>query len=155
MTQPAPLSEIPLEKIHATNRQAKFMFASMGSSLIAYAVVANIIRQGKPVAEGGILGMIFVAVAVMTIFAATLVKSLLLRDAPPTGEARLARLWNATVVSAAMCELPAILGFVHVFITNRTTEFYPLLVVSAYMLARHFPRREAWETYVRRGSNAR
>jgi hypothetical protein len=42
------------------------------------------------------------------------------------------------------------------FILGRqSSDFYILLVVSLYMLVRHFPRREQWEAYVRRGGALR
>lgn len=159
MSQSAPVSEFPLDRIHAAYRQARMLIASMGSSLIAYVIIAEIIRRTQPdatpIASGDMLRIILFAVAGTAIFTATVVKAILLRNAPATPEARLARLRNTALLSAAFAELPAVLGFVLFFTTRRHGDFYALLVVSAYMLVRHFPRLETWENYVRRGNDAR
>jgi len=45
--------------------------------------------------------------------------------------------------------------FRHVRITRQRMDFYILLVVAAYMLVRHLPQQATWQTYVRRGGDAR
>jgi hypothetical protein len=51
-----------------------------------------------------------------------------------------------------LAEVPAIAGLVLVMMGRTRSDFYMLLAISAYMMVRHFPRRGAWEEYVRRGS---
>jgi hypothetical protein len=155
MNRTAPLSDFPLEKIHEANRQAKILFASMGSSLVAYLIVSRLLPETQPVAGADMLRIALLIAAGAVVFAATVVKGIMLRNAPPSPEARLARLRSTAVMSAAFAELPAVLGFVSVFLAGPSMAFYGLLVVSAYMLARHFPTRDAWELYVRRGDDAR
>jgi hypothetical protein len=155
MTDISPPSEVLLENIHQANRQAKMLFASMGSSLIAYLVVSRFLPETPPMAGAGVIRVVILAVAGVAIFSATVVKGMFLRAAPPTPIARLARLRTAAVMSAAFAELPAVLGCVLFFFTGQRPEFYGLLVVSAYMLVRHFPQRDAWELYVRRGGDSR
>ena len=159
MTQPAPVSELPLERIHAAHRQARIIVAAIASSLIMYVIVVETLRRmqpdATPVPNADILRIVFFAVAGMAIFAATVTKGILLRTAPATQEGRLARLRSTTILAAAFAETPAVFGLALFITTRRRADFYALLVVAAYMLARHFPIRDAWENYVRRGSNTR
>jgi hypothetical protein len=74
---------------------------------------------------------------------------------PATPELRLTRLRGASIITAAFSEGPAVLGFVLFIITRSRMDFYVLLVVSVYMIVRHLPLQGAWETYVRRGGDAR
>lgn len=161
MNQPAPpaASELPIETIQTAHRRATTIVAAIGFSLIAYVLVVELLRNSQPdampVAQAGTLRMAFFAVAVSAIFMATVIKAMLLRTAPPTPVARLMRLQTTSILAAALAELPAVLGVVLFLLTRTRSDFYMLLVVSAYMIVRHFPRLETWQTYVRRGSDAR
>ena len=155
MNETSPRSEFPLEKINEANRQAKMVIASMGSSLIAYFLVSRFLPETAPPANAGMIRILIFVVAATAVFAATLFKPIYLRSVPATPEARLARLRTSAIVTAGLAELPAILGFILVFTTGERTEFYGMLAVSAYLLARNIPQRETWENYVRRGSDNR
>jgi L-amino acid N-acyltransferase YncA len=95
------------------------------------------------------------AVAISAIFLVTVTRYTMLRTPPATPEARLQRIQSASMLGAALSELPAVLGLALFITTRNRGDFYIMLVLSAYMLIRHFPRRAAWETYVRRGTDAR
>ncbi len=155
MNAPAPHAEFPVEKINQANRQAKILFASMGSSLIAYFVVSRFLPETAPFSNAGMIRIVLFALAATAVFSATLFKPIFLRVVPATPDARLARLRTSAVISAALAEIPAVLGFILVITTGHRTEFYGLLGVSAYLLVRHIPRRDAWENYVRRGNDSR
>jgi hypothetical protein len=155
MSETAPLSEFPVEKINEANRQAKMLFLSNGSSLIAFFIVSRFVPQATPGANAEIIRIVLFVLAGTAVFASTLFKPIYLRTVPATPEARLARLRTSAVLSVALAEMPAIMGFILFFFTGQRTEFYGLLVVSAYLFVRHIPQREAWENYVRRGSDSR
>jgi hypothetical protein len=159
MPQPAPADDFPLEKIHAAFRQTRTIVISIAATLPVYVIIAEILRRSEPsatpLAASSMLRITFFILAGMFIFAATVVKGVLLRNAPPTPEARLARLRGATIVTAAFAEGPAVLGLALYMITRSRSDFYILLVVAAYLLVRHLPLQGAWETYVRRGGDAR
>ena len=154
-----PPTDFPLERIHAAQRQAAMITGAIASSLLAYVLIVEILRRAQPsaepVANAGMLRIVFFALAGMVIFTATVTKSLLLRNPPPTPEARLGRLRSASVLSAALSEVPAVFGLCLFLTTRSRGDFYILLVVAAYMIARHFPQRAVWELYVRRGSDSR
>lgn len=159
MIQAAPADDFPLEKIHAAHRQTRLIVLSIAATLPVYALVAEILNHSmpSPVAVSGIsmMRITFFALAGMFIFTATVVKGVLLRTVPPTPEARLARLRGAAIVTAALAEGPAVMGFILFLITRSRSDFYILLVVAAYLLVRHLPMQAAWELYVRRGNDAR
>jgi hypothetical protein len=92
-------------------------------------------------------------VAGVVIFTTTIVKGVLLRSAPADAAGRLARLRSATITALALSEMPAIFGLILVMLGSARGDFYMLLAISGYMMVRHFPRRGAWEEYVRRGSS--
>jgi hypothetical protein len=159
MAESAPASEFPLEKIHAAHKQARMITLSIAATLPVYALVAELIIRSEhdvvPVTGNTALRITFFALAGMFIFTATVVKGVLLRNAPATPEARLARLRSASIITAAFAEGPAVLGLALFMITRQRSDFYILLVVAAYLLVRHLPLQAAWELYVRRGGDAR
>ncbi|HET6348939.1 MAG TPA: hypothetical protein VFH88_07645 [Candidatus Krumholzibacteria bacterium] len=152
-------SDFPVEKINAAHRQALMIVGAIAGTLPMYAIVVEVLRhsQPAPVASAG-LNMIRITIFVLAgiiIFTTTVIKGIMLRSTPASGEARLARLRASSVMTAALAEAPAVLGLVLFMMNRQRADFYLLLVVAAYMLARHFPQRDRWETYVRRGGDAR
>jgi hypothetical protein len=159
MSDPAPASEFPVEKIHAAYKQARLVTIAIGASLPVYVIIVELLRRMQPSAAPmtgiGMLRVTFFALAGVFIFTATVVKGVLLRTAPATPEARLTRLRGASIMTAAFSEGPAVLGVALFMISRQRSDFYILLVVAAYLLVRHLPMQGAWEVYVRRGSDAR
>ena len=151
--------EFPASAIDAAHRQTMLVTGAIATSLIVYAVVAEVLQRAQPqppvVGGGDMIRIVAFIVAGVAIFTATVVKSVMLRNTPATAEARLARLRAASIVSVAFAEMPAVLGFAIFIISRSRPDFYVLLVVSLYMIVRHFPKRDAWETYVRRGTDSR
>jgi hypothetical protein len=159
MTDPAPSNEYPLEKIHAAHRQAIIITAAIATTLPLYVVIVELLRRAQPAATPmagiGVLRITFFALAGVFIFTATVAKAMFLRSASADPDARLARLRVAAVMTAAFAEGPAVLGLALFIISGQRSDFYILLVVALYLLVRHFPQREAWELFVRRGGDAR
>lgn len=151
--------EFPAEPIATAHRQATFITGAIGASLAVYAVLVLVLKDAlpaPPVTTGlDNIRIVLFALVGAAIFMTTVIKGMMLRTVPPTGEARLAKLRTATVLTAALAELPAIIGLALFILGRRQSDFFMLLVVSAYMLARHFPRLGAWENYVRRGNAVR
>lgn len=163
MTEPTPLPgtalEVPVHKIDVAHRQAVVVNGAIGTSLLFYAAMVEVLRRTLPPPESfaqfEMLRIALFAVAGVMVFTSTVLKGTILRNAPAHGDQRLARLRTAGIITAALAEVPAIFGLVLFILGRQTSDFYILAVVSVYMLVRHFPRREAWENYVRRGGAAR
>jgi hypothetical protein len=132
---------------------------AIASSLLFYAVIVEVLRrtqpQAVPVPGADSLRFVFFALAGIVIFTTTVTKGMLMRSIPPHAEARISRLRTTSILTAALAEIPAVFGLALFLTTRRRGDFYILLVVAAYMLVRHFPQKDAWELYVRRGSEAR
>ncbi len=162
MTESTPMPgaiDVSAEKIQLVHRQTLFVTLAIGVSLVVYAVLVEVLRRTLPPATEAppvdMLRIALFAVAGVLVFTTTVLKSMLLRNPPPTGELRLARLRTAGIIVAAFAEVPVIFGLVLFIFGRLTADFYILLIVSLYILARHYPRREQWEGYVRRGNRAR
>jgi hypothetical protein len=157
-TQMPGALDVTAERIQFVHRQTVFVTGAIAASLVVYAVLVELLRRTLPPATDlppvDMLRIALFAVAGVLVFTTTVLKSMLLRNAPPSGEMRLARLRTAGIIVAAFAEVPVILGLVLFIFGRLTTDFYILLVVSLYILARHYPRREQWDGYVQRG-NAR
>ena len=155
MVDSAGQPELPSPHVEAIRRQAAVIVGAFAVSLVSCLVLVEVLRRAGTITSAvpqlDQIRIALFAVAGVVVFVATVVKNLLMRQAPSEPEARLARARTATVLAAAMAELPAILGFVLFVLGGTPNDFYILAVVSLYMLVRHFPRREPWEAYVRRG----
>jgi len=138
----------------AAHRRAALITGSMLSSLVAYTVVVEVMLRSGAASQGvsDVVRWAFYGVAVTMVFSSHLVKGLMLGTSQPAGvDEALARLTTVHTVVAAMAEAPVVLGFVLFFLDHRFhNDFYFLLVISAYLLVRHFPRLGQWEGTVRR-----
>lgn len=144
------------EQVAAAYRQAAVTAGAIIASLGIYTIVVEgVLRSGTDAAPPAFFATLRIALFVVSgvaIFTSTIVKGLMLRSGPADTAGRLARLRTASVVSMAFAEVPAVCGLVLVLLGRVRTDFYMLLVISLYMMVRHFPRRGGWEEYVRRGS---
>ncbi len=149
--------ELTAETIDASYRQATRIAGAIASSLLMYIVVTEVLTRTpavEPPAFFGTLRIVLFVAAGIAIFATTIIKGIMLRDAPSDPGARLARLRTVTIAGLALCEFPAICGLIIVILCHARADFYMLLAVSAYMMVRHFPRRGPWEEYLRAGDKA-
>ena len=58
-------------------------------------------------------------------------------------------LQRMSVISAALCEVPAILGWVLFFLGGSSRDFYILLLMSLVIFVLYFPRYANWEDWIR------
>jgi hypothetical protein len=58
-------------------------------------------------------------------------------------------LQKMSIVSAALCEVPVILGLVLFFISGNAQDFYVLLIVSFVLFVMYFPRFSNWEEWIK------
>jgi hypothetical protein len=139
----------------ATAYKSTTMIAGMiAASLVVYVIVAEILLRspsgGEPPAFFGQLRIVLFVVAGVLIFMTTIIKGLLLRSASADPSARVARARAVSITAMALAEAPALCGLVLVALGGVRTDFYMLLVISCYMMVRHFPRRGPWDEYLSR-----
>lgn len=151
-----PTPSLSPDSFNAAYKQTTTVAMAIVAALPIYVVIAEILMRNATRTELpetlGTLRIVMFVVAGMVIFTTTLLKGILLRSAPPDAPGRLARLRTATIVALGLSEMPAIFGLILVLLGSTRADFYMLLAISGYMMVRHFPRRGAWEEYVRRGS---
>ena len=58
-------------------------------------------------------------------------------------------LQRISMISAALCEVPVILGWVLFFLSGKSSDFYVLLVISFVLFVMYFPRYTNWEDWAR------
>lgn len=58
-------------------------------------------------------------------------------------------LQKVSVISASLCEVPALLGWVLFFLSGVSRDFYILLSMSFVLFVVYFPRYSNWEMWVR------
>jgi hypothetical protein len=62
-----------------------------------------------------------------------------------TDSHRSTRLFQISVLTSALCEIPAILGLVMALLTGQRQDFYFLVGLAFILFLLHFPRRSRWE----------
>ncbi len=139
--------------LQAAYRASVFITFSMLASLVVYAAVVQIIHLGDraPVAPDTLkIVRLAVFVAGLAVFvAARVARRAMLRKKPTDGlEILLARLTRASVVTAALSEVPAVLGLAVRFIGGVRTDFYAMAVISLVMFAMYFPRISVWKDWL-------
>lgn len=149
--------EVSSAQIEAARRHAVIVAGAIVVSLAICVALVEVLRRAVPATEpGSNVAMIRIALfgaAGTIVFMSTVLKALVLRDAPADPSMRISRMRTASIQATAMSEIPAILGLVLFLLGHAAGDFYILAVVSVYMLVRHFPRRDVWEEYVRGGAS--
>jgi hypothetical protein len=155
-TRATPTPDDSAAQVARAYRSTALTAGTIVASLAMYAVVVEVVmRSGSDATPPAFFGPLRIALFVVSgivIFTSTIVKGFMLRSAPADTAGRLARLRTASLVSMAFAEVPVVSGVVLVLLGRIRADFYMLLVISLYMMARHFPRRGTWEEYVSRGS---
>jgi F0F1-type ATP synthase membrane subunit c/vacuolar-type H+-ATPase subunit K len=131
--------------------------AALVASLFLYALMAELVKsQLKPFA-GLVSGLrlqtlryLFFGAAVGAVVLVRLAGRTLHKVTP--GEdlhLLIPRLSRTTVITSALGELPALLGFVLFLLTGFTRDFYVLLFVSLFLEFMYFPRLSVWQDLAR------
>ena len=126
-------------------------------ALIIYAVIVEILKS-KLAPFGGfvnfgqiaILRYIFYGIAILQIFVIRILRGTFLRasasDDPKTFIIKLSR---ASIATAVLCELPAVLGIVLFLMRGHSRDFYLMLGLSFFLVFLYFPRYGNWEEWIK------
>lgn len=143
-----------LKKAHQV---ALIMNAAIIGTLIIYAIVVEIIRRRfAPFTGFGEIPditpvrYIFYGVVVVTIFVIRFLRNMMLRKSSTDDEQSLIRkLLRSAVISAGLCEVPALLGLLIFLLAGSIRDFYQLAGLSFILVFLHFPRYGNWEEWVK------
>lgn len=126
-------------------------------TLILYAVVIEVMRRQLAPFQGlteisnvTLLRYILYGIAILNIFLIRVMRGLLLRK-PSSEEFKLLnfKLLQTSFVTAALCEIPAILGLILFFLIGSIRDYYQLAGVSFILVFLHFPRYGNWEAWIK------
>jgi hypothetical protein len=127
------------------------------AGLFLYALVVEIIKsQFKPF--GGFLPnlplqslrYIFYGAAVGAVILVRLAARTLCRAVPGEDVLHFGhRLSRASILTATLAELPAVLGFVLFFLGGSSRDFYALLFASLFLEFMYFPRFKVWQDLIK------
>lgn len=125
-------------------------------SLVIYAVIVEIIRRQfehfisfVDSSEFAKLRYVLYGVAIFNVFIIRIFRGMLLKKSPSDDSKALRiKLLRNSILTAALCEVPAIFGLVLFFIAGSVRDFYYLSFVSLILVFLYFPRYRNWEGWV-------
>jgi len=134
---------------------ASLINISVVGSLIIYVVLVEIIRRQfehfisfVDPSEFTKLRYILYGIAVFNVFIIRIFRGLLLRKSPSDDSKALrVKLLRSSILTSALCEVPAIFGLVLFFIAGSVRDFYYLSFVSLILVFLTFPRFRNWERW--------
>ncbi len=132
---------------------ASLINISVVGSLIIYIVIVEIIRRQfehfisfVDPSEFTKLRYILYGIAVFNVFIIRIFRGLLLRkSSSDDSKALRVKLLRSSILTSALCEVPAIFGLVLFFIAGSVRDFYYLCFVSLILVFLYFPRFRNWE----------
>jgi hypothetical protein len=140
------------------HRVTVFLAAGILAGLVVYAAVVEIIRhQGMALTRDLPFAIErlrdgFLVAALAVFLGVRLVRKSLLKQGQGESIRTLAnRFRMVTIVTYALCEIPAILGLVLYFLGGLYREFYGLLFYSLLLMVIYFPRYDHWAAWIGRG----
>jgi len=141
--------------LETTYRDATIICGAMAASTVLYALVVAVISVYQapfegfaPGAQASILRSALWAMALVEAGLIGLVRRALLARSRAEGAAAQARrLITTAVVTAALAEVPAILGLVLFMLSGLRGDFYALLALSLALQAVYFPRLDGWREW--------
>ena len=138
--------------VDAAYRNAAIICGVMAVSTVLYALVVAVISVFQAPFEGFAPGaqpsILRSALWTMALVEAGLIgfvrRALLARSRPAGSAAQARRLITTAVVTAALAEVPAILGLVLFMLWGLSGDFYALFALSLALGAIYFPRLDGW-----------
>lgn len=139
-------------------RTTIFVNGAVVASLFLYALMVELIRSQLNPFPGLIVSGVRHQTLRYLFFGAAAGAVILVRlagrstqKATPGGDLHhlISRLSRTSVITAALGELPAVLGFVLFLMTGFSRDFYLLLCGSLFLEFMYFPRFRVWQDFVR------
>ncbi len=94
---------------------------------------------------------IFFGMALVALFVIRFLNNALLKKSPQdTVKTLVGRLRTTVFVTFALCEIPAVLGFVLFFLHGFSREIYAFFAFSLVMMVLYFPKFDHWVVWLRK-----
>ncbi len=127
---------------------------AMTGSLVVYTLLIEIFSgQLKSVLamdqSSAFLNMryLFYGIAILVVLAIRWSRQMFLRNAPPTEPEAAGKLLTMTILTAALCEIPVLLGVILFILIGYKADFYFLLIISIFLFFMYFPRILRWQEW--------
>ena len=141
--------------LEAAYRNAAITCGAMAASTLFYAAVVAVISISQAPFEGfatqSQVSTLRIALWTVAILEAGLIafarRALLTRARAEGSAAQAGRLVTTAVITAALAEVPAILGLVLFMLFGLRGDFYVLLALSLALEAFFFPRLDGWRAW--------
>jgi hypothetical protein len=126
-------------------------------SLVIYLVVFEVLKVRIPDFQGMMdkidfpwLRYAFYALGLVQIFLIKFIRETATKSVT-TVEAKILinHLQRMSMINAALCEVPVLLGLVLFFLSGNSQDFYVLLIVSLVLFVMYFPRLNNWEEWIK------
>jgi F0F1-type ATP synthase membrane subunit c/vacuolar-type H+-ATPase subunit K len=143
-----------LKKAH---QMAFILNAAIIGTLIIYAIVVEIIRRkfAPFMGFGGLsditlIRYLFYGIVVVNIFVIRILRNMMLRKSfSDDTQILIRKLLRSAVITAALCEVPALLGLLLFLLAGSIRDFYQLAGLSFILVFLHFPRYGNWEDWTK------
>lgn len=147
----------PRDEIGRALKPAVMVSAVILASLVVYLALVEVLKATLKPFHGfaGLADMqpvryaAFGAAAAVILLILVLRARLFKRKSGDDAGAALARLQRAALLTMVLAEVPAVLGLVLFFVGGNAADFYKLLFASIVLAFIHFPRRGAWEEWLK------
>ena len=138
-------------------RTSVIFYIAFMLSLIIYLIVFAVLKARIPEFQGmmekidfpwlrfAFYGLGLVQIFLIKFIRETATKSLTTVDV----QILIQHLQRVSMISAVLCEVPAMLGWVLFFLSGNSQDFYFLMIVSFFLFVIYFPRLSNWEKWVK------
>jgi hypothetical protein len=145
------------QDLKKTYKTSAILYVAFMLTLIIYLVVFTVLKSQIPDFQGMMdkidfpwLRYAFYALGLLQVFLIkfireTATKSITTVDA----KILISHLQRMSMISAALCEVPVLLGLVLFFLSGSVQDFYVLLFVSVVLFILYFPRLNNWEEWIK------
>jgi hypothetical protein len=142
-----------LKKIH---KNSLIVYVAFMASIVIYFIVFEVLNSSIPDFQGFMekfdlpwMRYAFYALGLLQVFLIKFIRDTSIKGLTMIDEKTLIiHLSKISTVSAALCEVPAILGLVLFFLSGSTEDFYVLLFISLALFVLFFPRYANWEEWI-------
>lgn len=146
-----------MEDLKKAYQTSTIVNSAIMASLFIYVIVAEIIKARYEPFEGFVrdsnlhpLRYSLYALALVQLVVIIKIRGILLKkDSFNSMEDVIIRLSRASIITSALCEVPAIFGLILFLLGGRSKDFYILLVWSGILFFLYFPRYSNWEKWAR------
>ena len=143
-----------LKKAYKTSA---ILYAAFMLSLVIYLVVFQVLKAQITDFQGFLekidfpwLRYAFFALGLVQIFLIKFIRETATKSIATVDENILtSHLQRMSMISATLCEVPVVLGWVLFFLSGSSSDFYVLLIISFVLFIVYFPRYTNWEEWIR------